>query len=73
MTVPRRFATRRTCCDKLGHHVEEAEPLINGREMLRPFMTIWSAGNAWVLDGCSLRSGPHARRDEIEPLASRIG
>jgi amidase len=59
-------------CDELGHDVEEAEPLINGREMLRPFMTIWSAGNAWVLDGCSHILGRTPGEDEIEPLSRAL-
>jgi len=59
-------------CESLGHVVEEGEPQINGRDMLRPFMTIWSAGNAWVLDGCSHVLGRSPGDDEIEPLSRAL-
>lgn len=55
-------------CVNLGHEVVEAFPEINGEMVRQAFMTIWSAGCAWVIDGLALATGKLPKAEEFEPL-----
>jgi amidase len=54
-------------CSDLGHEVVEAAPRIDGEQMAPMFMTIWSAGCTWTIDGAAgaLKRQPSA--DQFEP------
>ena len=55
-------------CEELGHYVEEFSPPLN-REMIRQaFMTIWSAGCAWTVDGLAFATRQTPMPDLFEPL-----
>jgi amidase len=54
-------------CADLGHEVEEAAPAFRG-ELLTPFfMTIWSAGCTWTIDGAAQATGRTPSSDQFEP------
>jgi len=55
-------------CEDLGHEVVEATPAINGEMGIQTFMTLWSAGCAWTIDGLGLAMGKAPTRDQFEPL-----
>jgi amidase len=54
-------------CADLGHEVEEAGPHLNGEMLLKSFMAIWSAGNAWIVDSLSFAVGKKPAREDFEP------
>ncbi|MCI0336144.1 MAG: amidase [Acidobacteria bacterium] len=54
-------------CAGLGHEVEEAAPQLNGEMLVNAFMTIWSAGNAWLVDSMSFALGKKPTRENFEP------
>ncbi len=54
-------------CSDLGHEVEEAAPELNSEMLARSFMTIWSAGNAWVVDSLSFAIGKKPSPEDFEP------
>jgi amidase len=54
-------------CIELGHEVEEAAPQFNGEVFSNAFMTIWSAGIAWMAESLSLAIGRKVAQDEVEP------
>jgi len=54
-------------CSELGHEVTEAAPAMNGELLLRSFMTLWSAGCAWTIDGFSMLIGSAPRPEDMEP------
>lgn len=56
-------------CQTLGHEVQEGAPLINGPLFTKAFMTLWSGGCAWSIDGLSLVIGQKAAPDFFEPLS----
>ncbi|HZS06600.1 MAG TPA: amidase family protein [Blastocatellia bacterium] len=54
-------------CADLGHEVVEAAPVVNP-EMITPmFMTVWSAGMAWTIDGFARALGRTPTPDQFEP------
>ncbi len=55
-------------CQTLGHEVEEAAPSVNGALFTQAFMTIFSAGLAWSIDGLSLVIGQRPSFEFFEPL-----
>jgi amidase len=54
-------------CNDLGHEVVEASPKIDGELMAPMFMTVWSAGCTWTIDGAAgaLERQPDA--EQLEP------
>ncbi|MFN0087987.1 MAG: amidase [Blastocatellia bacterium] len=52
---------------ELGHEVNEAAPQLNGEMLTQAFMTIWSAGNAWLAESLSFAIGRKGTRDDFEP------
>jgi amidase len=54
-------------CRDLGHEVVEASPKVNGELMAPMFMTIWSAGCAWTIDGAAALLGRQPSPDQFEP------
>jgi amidase len=54
-------------CSDLGHEVEEAMPQLNGEMMVQSFMTLWAAGNAWIVDSLSFAIGKQPRQEDFEP------
>jgi len=54
-------------CAELGHEVEEAAPQLNGEMILNAFMTIWAAGNAWMVDSLSFAVGRKPEPEDLEP------
>jgi amidase len=55
-------------CADLGHEVVEAAPEVNGKLVTQNFMTLWSAGCAWTIDGFGLATGQAPAQDQFEPL-----
>jgi amidase len=55
-------------CADLGHEVEETKFTINGEMLSQAFLTLWSAGNAWMLHSLSYAVGRKATPEELEPL-----
>ncbi len=55
--------------ESLGHSVELAYPAALGEPEFTPhFITLWSSGNAWILDYWSRRTGQTITADDVEPL-----
>jgi amidase len=54
----------------LGHEVTEAAPVIESDVVTDAFITLWSAGCAWSIDGWTRRIGRPPAPDELEPLTS---
>ena len=54
-------------CADLGHEVEEASPQLNGEMLIQSFMTIWSGGNAWMVDSLSFAVGRKPAPEDFEP------
>ncbi len=55
-------------CSKLGHHVEEAAPDVNGALFEESFMTVWAAGCASFIDGLARLTGKKPAEGQFEPL-----
>ena len=55
-------------CADLGHEVVETAPQVNGELVTESFMTLWSAGCAWTIDGLGLAMGQAPPQDQFEPL-----
>jgi amidase len=55
-------------CADLGHEVVEAVPEISGELVTQNFMTLWSAGCAWTIDGFGFISGQTPTQEKFEPL-----
>ena len=55
-------------CADLGHEVVETAPQVNGELVTQSFMTLWSAGCAWTIDGLRLATRQTPSRDKFEPL-----
>ncbi|MDQ3012398.1 MAG: amidase family protein, partial [Acidobacteriota bacterium] len=53
-------------CQSLGHEVEEAAPHLDGEMLLKAFMTIWSAGNAWTVDSLLFAIGRKPAQEDFE-------
>ena len=54
-------------CSDLGHEVVEAAPKIDGALMAPMFMTVWSAGCTWTIDGAAHALGRQPSADQFEP------
>jgi len=55
-------------CADLGHEVVETAPQVNGELVTQSFMTLWSAGCAWTMDGLTLAMGQAPTQEKFEPL-----
>ncbi len=55
-------------CKELGHEVTEAAPAIAGELVTQMFMTLYAAGNAWVINGFSMITGKTPSEKHFEPL-----
>jgi amidase len=55
-------------CVELGHEVEDASPSVDGELVTQAFITVWSAGVGWMVDGFALLSGKTPAPDQFEPL-----
>ncbi|MFC1848068.1 amidase [Chloroflexota bacterium] len=55
-------------CSELGHEVIEATPAIVPEMVIQPFITVWAAGAAMIVDGLALLSGRTATQGEFETL-----
>ncbi|MFQ5924455.1 MAG: amidase [Dehalococcoidia bacterium] len=55
-------------CADLGHEVVEAAPAYPGDLVIQAFITLWSAGCAWIIDGMALQTGRTPTPDQFEPL-----
>ena len=55
-------------CADLGHEVVETAPAVEGELVTQAFMTVWSAGCAWTIDGIALITGEAPNKDQFEPL-----
>jgi amidase len=54
-------------CADLGHEVVEAAPKIDGELLVAMFMTLWSAGCTWTIDGLALGSKQEVSPEQVEP------
>jgi len=54
-------------CSDLGHEVVEAMPKIDGELLVPMFMTLWSAGCTWTIDGAALAAKREVSPDQFEP------
>lgn len=54
-------------CQQLGHTVEEAAPTVPGELLAQSFMTLWSAGMAWMIDSMTRAVGRTPLPGELEP------
>ncbi len=55
-------------CTKLGHHVEEAAPDLNGTLFEESFITVWAAGCASFIDGLGRLTGKKPADGQFETL-----
>jgi amidase len=55
-------------CADLGHEVVEAGPEVAGELFTQAFITMFSAGAAWTIDGLALVTGRTPTPDQFEPL-----
>ena len=55
-------------CADLGHEVVEAAPKVGGELVTQAFMTVWSAGCTWTIDGIAEAIGEAPNKDQFEPL-----
>ncbi|MGB3681200.1 MAG: amidase [Rubrobacteraceae bacterium] len=55
-------------CAELGHEVEEAAPVLDGKEIERAFSVLWSAGVASGIEGLSRVMGKEPDQAQFEPL-----
>ena len=55
-------------CADVGHEVVEAAPEVAGELLIQAFITLWSAGCAWTIDGMALVTGRTPTPDQFEPL-----
>lgn len=59
-------------CAELGHQVEETELVVNGEMLSQAFLTIWAAGNAWLVESLSFAIGRKATPGDLEPLTQAL-
>jgi amidase len=56
-------------CEELGHEVVDADlGSIDGDAFSEHFITLWAAGNAWIMIDWEDRLGRPVDEDEVEPL-----
>lgn len=54
-------------CSDLGHEIVESAPAIDGELLVPMFMTLWSAGCTWTIDGAALAAKREISPDQFEP------
>ena len=54
-------------CSDLGHEIIESAPAIDGELLVPMFMTLWSAGCTWTIDGAALAAKREVSPDQFEP------
>ena len=54
-------------CSDLGHQVVEAAPRLDGELMAPMFMTLWSAGCTWTIDGAAAALKRQPTAEQFEP------
>ena len=54
-------------CSDLGHEIVESAPAIDGELLVPMFMTLWSAGCTWTIDGMALAAKREISPDQFEP------
>lgn len=54
-------------CADLGHEVVEAAPKIDGELLVPMFMTLWSAGCTWTIDGAAVATKQEISAERFEP------
>jgi amidase len=59
-------------CADLGHHVEEAAPVINAEQITQAFVAVFTAGAAMTVDAMALLSGRTPTAEQVEPLTWAI-
>jgi len=55
-------------CESLGHHVEEAIPVLDGALLYESFLVVWIAGHAWAIDAMARALGRDPEEESFEPL-----
>ncbi len=55
-------------CEELGHHVEEASPILDHELMVKAFMTLWAAGTAFGVEGLARATGQTPSTEILEGL-----
>jgi amidase len=55
-------------CEELGHSVTEAAPSVNAERLMDSFMTLWSAGCKWTVDGFARGADKAVTAETVEPL-----
>ena len=55
-------------CSDLGHEVEEVALPLDGERIIESFMTLWSAGCTWTVDGFAHILNKKPSAEEMEPL-----
>jgi amidase len=53
-------------CSDLGHEIVESAPAIDGELLVPMFMTLWSAGCTWTIDGAALAAKREISADQFE-------
>jgi amidase len=54
-------------CREIGHEVVEDSPKLDGELMAPMFMTLWSAGCTWTIDGAAYGLKKQPSADQFEP------
>lgn len=54
--------------ESLGHHVEEASPVVDSGALMTSFMPIWAAGLAMLIDGTAMLTGRAPHEADFEGL-----
>lgn len=54
--------------ESLGHHVEEASPVVDTGALMTSFMPIWAAGLAMLIEGTAMMTGRTPQEEDFEGL-----
>ena len=57
----------RSCVSNWDIHIDETAIQVNGQMLGKSFSTIWSAGNAWLIDAMSFAVARKPEPGELEP------
>jgi hypothetical protein len=57
----------RSCVSNWDIHIDETAIQVNGQMLGKSFSTIWSAGNAWLIDSMSFAVARKPEPGELEP------
>ena len=55
-------------CADLGHHVAEASSPADADALIPSFLTLWSSGVVWKIDGATRTAGQPPTLDQLEPF-----